>query len=319
MTVSLWMLAAPLVPIGTMAAGLVILRMHQKERATQARITSVVSPVIRKQLAAPRSITLQDAGEKLEWRDRLGKIFGFKLARADQYRIGWPWVLLITFVISRIVTMLAAGIVGSMLGWILMPGAWIVLSRTVFSRSHGKRRAMLLNQFPDSLSLIVRAVRVGIPVNEALRAVAREAPDPTRGEFDRVSDQIGIGAPVEQALRDMAARNELPEYGFFAAALTLQAQTGGGLTETLELLAEVIRKRVAMKARGYALSSEARTSSMVLGALPIATGLLISLINPDYMSVLITDHTGNIVLGMAVLFLMMGMFLMQTIIRKALS
>jgi len=149
-----------------------------------------------------------------------------------------------------------------------------------------------------------------------LRGRRRSRP---RGEFNRVSDQIVIGTAPEQALRDMAARNGLPEYGFFAAALTLQAQTGGGLTETLELLAEVIRKRVALKARGYALSSEARTSSMVLGVLPVATTGLIALVNPDYISVLFTDPTGNIVLGVAVLFLATGMFLMQTIIRKTLS
>jgi tight adherence protein B len=319
MIINPWMLIAPIAPIGIMAAGLVLLRMQQKQKATQARINAVVSPVTSKQIRVSQGIARLEAGRKLEWRDWLGSIFGFSPAKADQYRVGWPWVLLITMLIGRVVAFLAAGMIGSTLSWLLMPIAWIVLSRTVFARSHNKRRSALLNQFPDALSLIVRAVRVGIPVTEALRAVAREASEPTAGEFNRVSDQIAIGTAPEQALRNMAARNGLPEYGFFAAALTLQAQTGGGLTETLELLAEVIRKRVALKARGYALSSEARTSSMVLGILPIATGGLITAMNPDYMMVLITDSTGNIILGIAILFLATGMFLMQTIIRKTLS
>ena len=319
MTVNPWMLAVPIMPVGVMAAGLVLLRLHQKQRAVQARITSVVAPTGPKQIHVPQGIARREAGRRLGWRDWLGKIFGFDPAKADQYRIGWLWVLLVTMVIGRVVALLAAGLLGPVLSWLLMPAAWVMLSRTVFARSHSKRRTALLDQFPDALSLIVRAVRVGIPVTEALRAVAREAPEPTQGEFNRVSDQIVIGTAPEQALRDMAARNGLPEYGFFAAALTLQAQTGGGLTETLELLAEVIRKRVALKARGYALSSEARTSSMVLGILPIATGGLIAVVNPDYISVLFTDPTGNIVLGVAVLFLATGVFVMQTIIRKTLS
>jgi tight adherence protein B len=319
MTVSPWLLAAPLLPIGIMSAGLVLLRMHEKQRLLKARITSVISPLASKQLLAPQSIARQDLAPKLGWRDRLSSIFGFKLAKVHQYRLPWPGVLLITLVVSRIMAMLAAGMIGSTMSWLAMPVAWIMLSRTIFARSHGKRRAALLKQFPDALSLIVRAVRVGIPVTEALRAVGDEAPEPTRAEFSRVAEQIGIGTPPEQALRDMAIRNELPEYGFFAAALTLQAQTGGGLTETLELLAEVIRKRIAMKARGLALSSEARTSSMVLGGLPIVTGILISVLSPSYMAVLITDPTGNMLLGLAVLFLGIGMFLMQAIISKSLS
>ncbi len=81
----------------------------------------------------------------------------------------------------------------------------------------------------------------------------------------------------------MTQRNTLPEYGFFAAALSLQAQTGGGLTATLETLADIIRRRVAMKERGHALSSEARTSSMVLGALPVAVGGMLYIVAPQYI------------------------------------
>ena len=117
----------------------------------------------------------------------------------------------------------------------------------------------------------------------------------------------------------MAERNGLPEYGFFAAALGLQAQTGGGLGETLDLLADVTRKRVAMKARGHALSAEARTSSMILGGLPVAAGGLLYALNPEYIGVLFTDDTGRTILGTAILSLSTGMFVMRVIIRKSLK
>ncbi len=108
--------------------------------------------------------------------------------------------------------------------------------------------------------MIVRSVRVGIPVTEGIRTVAREAPRPTAQEFSLLADQIRIGMPIEEALRELATRNQLPEYRFFATALALQNQTGGGLAETLENLGDVIRKRVALKGRAHALASEARTS-----------------------------------------------------------
>ncbi len=91
--------------------------------------------------------------------------------------------------------------------------------------------------------------------------MAQDSEAPTSVEFGRLYDQVSIGTPLEDALREMAARNKLPEYRFFATALALQSQTGGGLTETLENLADVVRKRVALKARGYALAAEARTSA----------------------------------------------------------
>lgn len=316
---TLLLLAASGFTIILAIAGLVLMQLHQRQQAVISRIATVVSPNAVIEALAPRGISRQDMDRSLGWKDRLGQVFGFSPGKADQYRIGWPFVLLITALVSRTATLLSAGLIGTAIAWLLTPFAWIFLSRTIFARSDAKRQSALLTQFPDALGLIVRAVRVGIPVTEAMRAVSREAPEPTRAEFDRVTDQIAIGTPPEQALRELASRNNIPEYGFFAAALTLQAQTGGGLTETLELLAEVIRKRVALKARGYALSAEARTSSLVLGVMPIATALLIGILNPEYISVLFTDHIGNIILGVAVLSLATGVFTMQTIIRKSLK
>lgn len=318
MTLSSWMLALPLLPVGLVAGGLFGLRIHRQQKAKSDRIRAVVEPNTVKTVAGPRTITRADVGQAKTWQDHLGGVFGFNPAKADQYPIKWPIVLVVALVAGRVAVMLLHGLLGP-IAWVALPIVWCVLARTYFGRTEGTRKSKLLTQFPDALAMIVRAVRVGIPVTESLRVVAREAEAPTQAEFERACDQISIGSSTEQALRDLAARNDLPEYGFFAAALTLQAQTGGGLTDTLETLAEVIRKRVAMKARGHALSSEARTSAMVLGAMPIVTGGLIGALSPDYMVVLFTDSTGNVVLGIAVMSLSIGMFLMQTIIRKALS
>jgi tight adherence protein B len=130
---------------------------------------------------------------------------------------------------------------------------------------------------------------------------------------------VAIGVDLEAALLEMADRNDLSEYRFFATALALQSQTGGGLTETLETLADTIRKRENARKRGHALASEARTSIYVLAALPIVVGSMLFVINPDYVGMLFNDPTGQMLLGIAVGMLLTGLWVMQLIIKKSLG
>ena len=121
------------------------------------------------------------------------------------------------------------------------------------------------------------------------------APNPTAGEFNRLVEQIAVGTPLDEAVTELAARTGLAEYRFFATALSLQTQTGGTLSETLENLADVIRKRAALKARGHAMTAEARTSSAILAMLPIVTGVMLYFLNPSYIMMLFTDrHRQNV-------------------------
>jgi tight adherence protein B len=111
----------------------------------------------------------------------------------------------------------------------------------------------------------------------------------------------------------------VPEYRFFATALALQNQTGGGLSETLENLAEVIRKRVGLKARARALASEAKTSAGILAALPFLTGAVLAVVNFDYVSLLFNDPGGQQVLTVALIMLGVGIMVMRSIIRRSLA
>ena len=299
-------------------AAWVLLRTSREEQDIAARLEAISLTGRPKLLAALPSITKRDATVTVSWKDGLAGLFGFSFAKTEQYTLAWPWVVLISLVGGRIAVALGSGMFGP-LAWIIMPVATIGLCRTIFGTMISKRTDKLRRQFPDAIGLIVRAVRVGVPVTEALRVVGREMVAPTGGEFEKLADQIAIGSPLEIALRELSLRNGLPEYGFFASALRLQAQTGGGLAETLELLADVTRKRVAMQARGHALSAEARTSSMILGCLPMISGGAIYVINPTYIGVLFWDESGRMILGLAILMLLFGMFVMRMIIRSALS
>lgn len=245
-------------------------------------------------------------------------LVGTDLSQAAEYRIPWWVILLVATIVARGVGFL----VGMLLpgaGWLAWPLLTVLFARLAFGSLHSRRANALLSQFPDALATIVRCVRVGIPVQEALRLIAQDMPGPTNAEFARIADRISIGTPFEQALRELAERTRLPEYGFFATAISLQSRHGGGLAQTLDGLADVIRKRVAAKARGYALSAEARTSAIVLGIIPLFAAAAIEVIRPTYLQVLFVTHKGNLILGGAIFLLVSGALVMREIIRRSLS
>jgi tight adherence protein B len=177
----------------------------------------------------------------------------------------------------------------------------------------------LYRQFPDALGMMVRSLRVGRTVTQALRDVARDAQVPTNTEFDRLADRLAIGVPLSEAISEMATQSGITEYRFFATTLLLQYQTGGSLTEALDGLAEVIRGRVALRRRGHALASEARTSAIVLGILPIFTGVALAFLAPDYFRLLIEDPIGRRVLAAATCMLLMGTAVMQVMTSRVLQ
>jgi tight adherence protein B len=125
--------------------------------------------------------------------------------------------------------------------------------------------------------------------------------------------------PLDIALRELSLRIKLTEYQFFATAITLQARAGGGITQTLEGLADVIRKRVGLRARGFALTAEARTSAMVLSVLPFLAGAMIYMVQPPYMSVLFTTKGGETVITLAIVMLALGMGTIQFMISNVLK
>ena len=298
-------------------ASLYLLRLDERAHRLQARRQVLITPYL-PQAATPQGGATNRARPASGLRGTARRWLGMDLNRPTPYPVP-VWIVIPAALLPALaLRWLLHGLLGPA-AWAVLPPAWLVLVRAAYHSSDRRRRTTLLKQFPDALGTIVRAVRVGIPVVEAIRAVSRDASEPTASEFARVHDQIAIGTPLEDALRELAQRSHMPEYRFFATTMSLQGQTGGGLSETLENLADVIRKRVALKARGYALAAEARTSAGVLAALPILSGLALVVINPAYIAPLGQEGPGQTLLGVAVLWLALGLVAMRALIAKSLS
>ena len=305
--------------LALMVLAVVALLADRTTKAKQTRITALLKPYtpstqrdVRENRRTPSAITTT-----VQTNSILG-FFGVRLSRSDMYPVPWWVIMFLTAVVATLGALLAATTVGKY-GWLSMPVDWVLLSKVVFGVFNARRSRLLYNQMPDALAMIVRSVRSGIPVQEALRIVGREAQQPTSEEFERLYNQLLIGQSLPEALFALARRTEVREYRFFAVALSLQAQTGGSLTDTLENLADVIRKRVAARARAHALSSEARMTMIMLAALPIVAFLALAVISPAYVMLLINNSRGRAILGVAIFMLSMGMGSMQFLIKKALS
>jgi tight adherence protein B len=298
-------------------AGLVGLRVSERRQAVRRRIESVASTHMRGRPAQVQAITRRRVTEPLPLIRQIAMIFGYDPAKSDE---GMRWYLVLPATLA--VAFIAAQCADALLGqerFLVVPGCWVMLSRSLWSWRREKRLAKQRAQFPDALAMIVRSVRVGIPVAEAMHIVANEAHEPTARSFAELASEISIGVPLETALPRLAERSGLAEYRFFSTAIALQAQTGGGLSETLENLADVIRKRIALRARGQALASEARASGYVLALLPLVVGSALYFINPGYIGVLFNDETGRRLFGVAVVSLSCGLYSMQAISKKVLS
>ena len=304
--------------VGLALAAMFLLQAQDARERVRGRLLGATTPHIPEPVAAVSAVRgAPKAGFGDIWL-RLLAIFGFNPDHENRYALRWWLVLAITLALARLAAGLASAVIG---GWayLLLPAAWIWLSRSLFHWWDRRYAERLFRQFPDALSMIIRAVRIGIPVTEAMHNLAREGPQPTAGEFKSVSEQITLGVPLDEALARIANRSDLREYRFFATALTLQKEAGGGLTETLDNLADVIRKRVALRARAHALTSEANTSSAILGAMPLITGGALWLISPEYVFFLFDDPSGQRVLAIAVLLLGIGFGTIRYLIRRTLS
>ena len=170
-------------------------------------------------------------------------------------------------------------------------------------------------QLADGIDVIVRGVKSGLPLNQCLRIIAAESPEPLRSEFQQLCDSQAMGVPLETGLQRMYDHMPLPEVNFFNIVLVIQQKTGGNLSESLGNLSSVLRSRKLMVEKVKALSAEAKASAMIIGSLPIIVGFLVYFTRPAYISVLFTDPVGNLILMGAATLMSMGVFVMHKMVN----
>lgn len=230
-----------------------------------------------------------------------------KPARASALALG------LLMVISLLLA--AAGVSGGLL-FLLSPVVALLLVRVGLRRASARWRDSFRTQLPDAIGLMVRGIRAGVPVAEAVADVGREFHAPIGPAFKGVHEQVRLGQPLESALWTVATQVGTAEMNFLCVAIAVQRETGGNLAETLSHLEQMIRKRTALQLKVRALSSEARTSALIIGALPLLMGAVLFVMAPDYVAPLVETGAGRLLLGTAVACLAVGALAMTHIVRS---
>ncbi len=177
------------------------------------------------------------------------------------------------------------------------------------------RQKKFASQLADGLDIIVRGVKSGLPLAQCMRIIASESPEPLRGEFKTIVDAQSMGSPLDQNLQKLYERMPLPEVNFFVIVLIIQQKTGGNLSEALGNLSTVLRSRKMLKEKIKALSSEAKASAMIIGALPFIVMILVYFTKRDYILTLFTHPTGHLILMGAATMYGMGIMVMRNMIN----
>lgn len=203
-----------------------------------------------------------------------------------------------------LIMMMAMGIIG-----------FFGFPRMLLNKLIARRQKKFLEEFPDVLESMVRLLKSGMPVGEAIAMAGREYEGPVGDEMTRMYEAQKIGVSLPDAALEASQRMPLTEMQMFATGISIQVQTGASLSDVLMNLSGVIRARFKLKRKVKALSSEAKSSAMIIGSLPFLIGGGLYLIRPDYIGVLFTTTTGKVVMICAAVWMAIGIFVMKIMIN----
>jgi tight adherence protein B len=218
----------------------------------------------------------------------------------------------------------ASGVVATLFTLYMVSAIWIAplagfaftlgFPRWVLSFLKMRREKQFTNEFAPAVDTIVRSVKSGLPVNEALKVVSTEIPEPVAGEFKNLVEGLKVGVTMEDGLKRMFERMPTPEVNFFAIVMTIQTKTGGNLSEALSNLATVLRDRKRMQAKIRAMSSEAKAGASIIGSLPPGVAGLIWVSTPNYIQPMFDSQMGNLMLLGCAVWMASGIAVMKKMV-----
>jgi tight adherence protein B len=291
------------------------------ENKAEARRASVAKaePVARQTDKAQRSRRDQVEGSMKEVEARRQKEKKVALStRLTQAGLAWTpqKFMIISGVLGASCFAIAFLMGGGLLGATgLAFAAGFGLPRWILGYLKKRREKNFLKALPDAVDVIVRGIKAGLPLFESIKVVAADAPEPLKGEFIAIIETQAIGMPLGEACARLFERMPLPEANFFGIVIAIQQKSGGNLSEALGNLSKVLRDRKKMAEKIQAMSMEAKASAGIIGSLPPIVMLLVYLSTPDYISLLWTHPTGQLMLCGCVMWMSCGIFVMKKMIN----
>jgi tight adherence protein B len=291
------------------------------EKKAEARRSSVArpEPAARQADKNQRSRREQVEGTLKELDARRQKDKKVALStRITQAGLSWStqkfWI--ISGVLAAVAFMLTFVAGGGPLGSVgLAFAAGFGLPRWILNFLKKRRETAFLKALPDAVDVIVRGIKAGLPLFESIKVVAADAPEPLKGEFLAIIETQTIGIPLGEACARLFERMPLPEANFFGIVIAIQQKSGGNLSEALGNLSKVLRDRKKMREKIQAMSMEAKASAGIIGSLPPIVMLLVWITTPDYIALLWTHPTGQLMLVACLLWMACGILVMKKMIN----
>lgn len=271
--------------------------------------------------AAKRRKSVQDSLKEMDLKQKAKDKNLRKPPLTVQIRQAGMQVSIERFYVYSVVTGLVVTLIAVILGapMLVLPGAMLAgtlgLPRWFVGFRRKRRVRKFLDEFPNALDVIVRAVKSGLPLNDGIRLIATEAQEPVRTEFRRIVDAQQMGLSIPDAALRMQETMPCQEAGFFGIVIQIQQQAGGNLSEALGNLSRVLRDRKKMKAKVQALSMEAKASAWIIGSLPVIVAVLVYFTSPGYITPLFVTSTGHIILGVSAFWMAIGVLVMRNMIN----
>jgi len=233
---------------------------------------------------------------------------------------GLSWTRRTFYIISAV-----AGFVGFAVPWFLGAPAYLAIAFGAagllglprwFVNFWRKRRLLkFVDSFADAVDVIVRGVKAGLPLNDCIRIIANESPEPVKSEFRQIVETQSLGMSLSDAVSRLPDRVPIPEASFFAIVVSIQQRAGGNLSEALGNLSRVLRERRKMKGKIGAMSMEAKASAAIIGSLPPVVMILVFLTSPGYILLLFTQPLGHVIIGASLVWMSIGIFVMRKMIN----
>ena len=224
-------------------------------------------------------------------------------------------IIVLTGVGALLALVLVKFVTGSLLLGVIIALGIPFGVRFILKKQLERQRKLFAEQLPDNLQVLASALRAGHSFIGALSVVVNDAPEPARSEFQRVVADEQLGVPIDSALRVVVERMKSRELEQVALVGALQRETGGNTAEVLDQVTDTIRERFELQRTVQTLTAQGRMSRWVLTALPLFLLLVITLINPGYMSVMYDSTGGRVVLVLSGISVICGSFVIKRIVN----
>ena len=316
MTLVVAALVLLLVGAGILATGLMLRRRARAEIENRLKLVAYFKRTPNSQ-PNPFKGLLRAQTREIDRRTR--RIFTVGIERAWAMQTSTLTLSLIAATSAITVWILAHSLfhVSTLVTLALGLAAAFLAPRFILSREQKRAERKFTELFPEAVDTVARMVRAGLPITAAVRSVAVESSPPVSDVFAAIADQLKIGVPIEAILDESSTRIGLPDFRFFTVAIALQYATGGNLTQTLEILSDIIRKRRAMRLKSKAATGEIRITAYTLGGLPIVTVGALLVLQPKYLVPLWVDPRGHLIIAIAGALLLLAFISMRWMVRSA--